>query len=175
MYVGFTDNGQGGSSVVGQFVSSQGPRGLSTTAKGGYARTESRGLLHSFRSFHSISLMTTKSVISSGNDATELTMANGRRRIQQVANALSLASRHVDAASRIFNLALQHNFLQVYNLTVKISVHSSNVMQFICLHVMHHMCNRVVKQRMWYQHACISYVDVNLHHICYLTSAKRYK
>ena len=95
--IGFTDNGGGaGGTMVGQFVPSASTGcggGLSASAKaaikggsgGGYqARTESR----------------------------ELTLQSARRRISQVASRLSAPSNLVEAASRVFNLALQHNFLQ---------------------------------------------------------------
>jgi hypothetical protein len=107
--IGFAENGAGGSSVIGQFVSSSGPRGLSTTAKsGGYARTESRG-----NSFAIDSNMTMIDIHVGSLFSIEMTMLNGKRRISQVAAALSLGTRHIDAAARIFNLALQRNFLQV--------------------------------------------------------------
>ena len=84
--IAFSENSQGASSVVGQFVPSTGQKGLSSSAKqssGGFGR-ESR----------------------------EATLANGRRKISQVAGALHRTSHHVDAAARLFMLAVQHNFIQ---------------------------------------------------------------
>lgn len=42
----------------------------------------------------------------------EATIAAGKKRIQGVAAALGLTGRHVDAAHRLFMLAVQHNFIQ---------------------------------------------------------------
>lgn len=44
------------------------------------------------------------------NESRETTIANGRRRIAQVALALSLSEHHVDMAQRWYILALQHQF-----------------------------------------------------------------
>jgi transcription factor IIIB subunit 2 len=42
----------------------------------------------------------------------EITIQNGRRRIAQIAGALKLKGHHIEAAGRIFLLAVQHNFIQ---------------------------------------------------------------
>ncbi|KAK4538719.1 hypothetical protein CDCA_CDCA19G4744 [Cyanidium caldarium] len=45
-------------------------------------------------------------------DSREMTIAAGRRRIATLASQLHLPERFVDAAQRIFALAVQHNFIQ---------------------------------------------------------------
>jgi transcription factor IIIB subunit 2 len=45
-------------------------------------------------------------------DSRETTLANGRRRIQDVASRLRLASHFVDTASRLFTIAVEKNFVQ---------------------------------------------------------------
>ncbi|KAM0752536.1 BRF1-domain-containing protein [Meredithblackwellia eburnea MCA 4105] len=47
-----------------------------------------------------------------GQESREQTMMNGRRRIQQLANALRLPERLSDAGTRYFNLAVNMNFVQ---------------------------------------------------------------
>jgi len=47
-----------------------------------------------------------------GRDSREQTLANGRRRIQDVASALRLGSHFVDTAHRLFTLAVEKNFTQ---------------------------------------------------------------
>jgi transcription factor IIIB subunit 2 len=42
----------------------------------------------------------------------ETTLANGRRRIQDVASRLRLGSHYVDAAHRLFTIAVEKNFVQ---------------------------------------------------------------
>lgn len=43
----------------------------------------------------------------------EVTLMNGKRKIQQIASALKLKGHHVESADRFFKLAVQHNFVQV--------------------------------------------------------------
>jgi transcription factor IIIB subunit 2 len=45
-------------------------------------------------------------------DSRETTLANGRKKITQVANMLKLGSHFVDSAFRLFTLAVEHNFVQ---------------------------------------------------------------
>jgi transcription initiation factor TFIIIB Brf1 subunit/transcription initiation factor TFIIB len=40
----------------------------------------------------------------------EVTLMNGKRKIQQIASALKLKGHHVESADRFFKLAVQHNF-----------------------------------------------------------------
>mmetsp|Transcript_16822 Transcript_16822/g.38855 ORF Transcript_16822/g.38855 Transcript_16822/m.38855 type:complete len:619 (-) Transcript_16822:306-2162(-) len=81
--------GQGGaSSMVGQFVSA--------TSRKAYTGGGGRG---------------------GGNygfsrDSRETTLANGRRRIQEVASRLRLGGHYVDAAHRLFTIAVEKNFVQ---------------------------------------------------------------
>jgi transcription factor IIIB subunit 2 len=42
----------------------------------------------------------------------EVTLMNGKRKIQQIASALKLKGHHVESADRFFKLAVQHNFVQ---------------------------------------------------------------
>jgi hypothetical protein len=44
----------------------------------------------------------------------EVTLMNGKRKIQQIASALKLKGHHVESADRFFKLAVQHNFVQVH-------------------------------------------------------------
>ena len=83
--VGFSENTDGSSSVVGQFVSSTG-------SFGGRARGPTVG--------------------GFSRETREQTILNGRRRILQLASALRLGSHHIDAAVRLYMLAVQHNFVQ---------------------------------------------------------------
>eukprot|EP01116_Phalansterium_solitarium_P008378 TRINITY_DN2221_c2_g2_i1.p1 TRINITY_DN2221_c2_g2~~TRINITY_DN2221_c2_g2_i1.p1 ORF type:complete len:599 (+),score=216.18 TRINITY_DN2221_c2_g2_i1:112-1908(+) len=45
-------------------------------------------------------------------ESREQTIENGRRRIAQVAGTLKLSQHHIEAAQRLFMLAVQHNFIQ---------------------------------------------------------------
>ena len=45
-------------------------------------------------------------------DSRETTLANGRRRIQEVASRLRLGGHYVDAAHRLFTIAVEKNFVQ---------------------------------------------------------------
>ncbi|KAK8824438.1 hypothetical protein WA577_006835 [Blastocystis sp. JDR] len=79
--VEFVGNGEG-SALVGQIVSENGSSSF-TSASGRYSYKESR----------------------------EVTLLNGRKRIQQIAAGLNLQSM-VDAAHRVFSLAVNNNFTQ---------------------------------------------------------------
>lgn len=78
--VGFSEDARGRASAVGQHVSAQ-------------------GRPNSFSVFPAFS-----------REATELTIGNGRRRIWHLVSALRLASRHAEAALRLFRLAVERNF-----------------------------------------------------------------
>jgi transcription factor IIIB 90 kDa subunit len=82
--VEFVENGAG-SSMVGQFVSA-----TSRKAHSGYRRYGGAG----------------------SRDSQEITLANGRRRIQELASRLRLASHFGDAAHRVFTIALHQSLVQ---------------------------------------------------------------
>mmetsp|Transcript_40077 Transcript_40077/g.96767 ORF Transcript_40077/g.96767 Transcript_40077/m.96767 type:complete len:644 (-) Transcript_40077:268-2199(-) len=79
--------GQGGaSSMVGQFVSATSSKAYTgSRASGGYGFSR---------------------------DSRETTLANGRRRIQEVASRLRLSGHFVDSAHRLFTIAVEKNFVQ---------------------------------------------------------------
>mgnify|MGYP006135824345 CR=1 FL=1 len=72
---------------VGQFVSA--------TSSKAYTGGGGRGGYHGF-----------------SRDSRETTLANGRRKIQEVASRLRLGGQHVDAAHRLFTFAVEKNFAQ---------------------------------------------------------------
>eukprot|EP00002_Diphylleia_rotans_P023792 TRINITY_DN4683_c0_g1_i1.p1 TRINITY_DN4683_c0_g1~~TRINITY_DN4683_c0_g1_i1.p1 ORF type:complete len:581 (-),score=124.31 TRINITY_DN4683_c0_g1_i1:281-2023(-) len=80
--VTFIENANGSASAVGRFVSN--------TSTGG--------------AFAGLGGM--------GRDSREITLANGRRKITQIAHSMRLSSHHVEAAERLFMLAMQHNFIR---------------------------------------------------------------
>lgn len=84
--VEFVEQG-GASSMVGQFVSA--------TSSKAYTGGGGRGGYHGF-----------------SRDSRETTLANGRRKIQEVASRLRLGGQHVDAAHRLFTFAVEKNFVQ---------------------------------------------------------------
>jgi len=82
--VSFAENAGGQSSVVGQFVPEN---GISSFRCGpGYG--------------------------GFGNNSRELTLANGKRLIQQIAQVMHLGNDHIDVAHRFFQQAVQRNFIQ---------------------------------------------------------------
>lgn len=83
--VEFVEGAGGASSMVGQFVSQ-------TSAR---AYTAGRGGRYGF-----------------SRDSRETTLLNGRRRIQDVASRMRLGSHFVDAAHRLFTIAVEKNFVQ---------------------------------------------------------------
>ena len=91
--VNFSEQPSGLSSVVGQFVSLSGSRGLSVSAKRGVGvgGVSSAGY---------------------GRDSREQTLSVGRKLLQQLSDALRLRPIHVDQAYGHFKLAVQHNFIQ---------------------------------------------------------------
>lgn len=82
--VTFAEGLNGASSVIGQFVGATGKRNF---RHGG--------------------------LTNHPKDSREITVENGRRKISQIAAALKLRPHHVEAAQRLFMLAVQHNFIQV--------------------------------------------------------------
>lgn len=87
--VEFAEGAGGASSMVGQFVSATSSKAYTGGGGGG------RGGRYGF-----------------SRDSRETTLANGRRRIQDVASRLRLGSAYVDAAHRLFTIAVEKNFVQ---------------------------------------------------------------
>ncbi len=90
--VEFVEGAGGASSMVGQFVSATSSKAY-TGGPGGPGGA--RGGRYGF-----------------SRDSRETTLANGRRRIQEVASRLRLGSHYVDAAHRLFTIAVEKNFVQ---------------------------------------------------------------
>jgi transcription initiation factor TFIIIB Brf1 subunit/transcription initiation factor TFIIB len=84
--VEFVEGAGGASSMVGQFVSATSSKAYTGGGRGGR---------YGF-----------------SRDSRETTLANGRRRIQDVASRLRLGSHYVDAAHRLFTIAVEKNFVQ---------------------------------------------------------------
>jgi transcription factor IIIB subunit 2 len=89
--VEFVEGAGGASSMVGQFVSATSSKAYTGPAAGGAVRGGRYGF---------------------SRDSRETTLANGRRRIQEVASRLRLSSHYVDAAHRLFTIAVEKNFVQ---------------------------------------------------------------
>lgn len=85
--VEFVEGTDGQSSMMGQYV------GANATKP--FSKSGSRGNRYGF-----------------SRDSRETTLANGRRRIQDVALRLRLGSHFVDAAHRFFTVAVEKNFVQ---------------------------------------------------------------
>eukprot|EP00934_Nitzschia_sp_Nitz4_P008237 Nitzschia sp. Nitz4//scaffold35_size145790//141461//143401//NITZ4_003062-RA/size145790-processed-gene-0.220-mRNA-1//1//CDS//3329549220//8227//frame0 len=85
--VEFVEGAGGASSMVGQFVSATSSKAYSSQGggRGGYGFSR---------------------------DSRETTLANGRRRITEVASRLRLGGRYIDAAHRLFTIAVEKNFVQ---------------------------------------------------------------
>lgn len=89
----FVEGAGGSSSMVGQFVSASSSKAYTGgTGPGGQGI---RGGRYGF-----------------SRDSRETTLANGRRRIQEVASRLRLGNHFVDAAHRYFTIAVEKNFVQ---------------------------------------------------------------
>ena len=93
--VEFVEGAGGASSMVGQFVSATSSKAYTAGGGGG------RGGMGS-----------TVGRFGFSRDSRETTLANGRRRIQDVASRLRLGSTFVDAAHRLFTVAVEKNFVQ---------------------------------------------------------------
>ena len=89
--VEFVEGAGGSSNMVGQFVSATSSKAYT----GGPAQAGGRGGRYGF-----------------SRDSRETTLANGRRRIQEIASRLRLGSHYVDAAHRLFTIAVEKNFVQ---------------------------------------------------------------
>ena len=92
--VEFVEGAGGASSMVGQFVSATSSKAF-TGGPGGPGGAGLRGGRYGF-----------------SRDSRETTLANGRRRIQDVASRLRLGSHFVDSAHRLFTVAVERNFVQ---------------------------------------------------------------
>ena len=88
--VEFVEGAGGSSNMVGQFVS-----GTSSKAYTGPPSAGGGGGRYGF-----------------SRDSRETTLANGRRRIQEVASRLRLGTNYIDAAHRLFTIAVEKNFVQ---------------------------------------------------------------
>jgi transcription factor IIIB 90 kDa subunit len=88
--VEFVEGAGGSSSMVGQFVSATSSKAY--TGNSGGIRGGGR---YGF-----------------SRDSRETTLANGRRRIQELASRLRLGSHFVDGAHRLFTVAVERNFVQ---------------------------------------------------------------
>jgi len=84
--VEFVEGAGGSSSMVGQFVSATSSKAYSSAARGRYG--------------------------GFSRDSRETTLANGRRRIQDVASRMRLSNLYVDAAHRLYTIAVERNFVQ---------------------------------------------------------------
>ena len=85
--VEFVEGAGGSSSMVGQFVGQNSARGFGTGGR--------RGGQYGF-----------------SRQSRENTLASGRRRIQEVAAQMRLGPHYVDAAHRLFTVAVERNFVQ---------------------------------------------------------------
>lgn len=87
--VEFVEGAGGASSMVGQFVSA--------TSSKAYSSSQGVGGRGGF---------------GFSRDSRETTLANGRRRIIEVASRLRLGGHYVDSAHRLFTIAVEKNFVQ---------------------------------------------------------------
>jgi len=85
-------------------------------------------------------------------ESRELTIQNGRRLIQHTASALRLTPYHVDAAHRLFLLAMHHNFIQ--------GRRTQNVVA-ACLYI---VCRREKTPRMSNTYFFFFILFIHLHH-----------
>ncbi|KAF6000381.1 transcription factor TFIIIB subunit brf1 [Cyanidiococcus yangmingshanensis] len=98
----FMEGAGGHSAVVGQFIRT----GSSGTAVAG-ASTAATTLM-----LYGASAVGMARLTIGHRESREVTYAAGRRRIATIASQLHLPPRFVDAAHRLFTLAVQHNFVQ---------------------------------------------------------------
>ena len=97
--VEFVEGAGGASSMVGQFVSATASKVYTASHHGGLGGggggAGGGGRRYGF-----------------SRDSRETTLHNGRRRIQEVASRLRLGGHYVDAAHRLFTIAVEKNFVQ---------------------------------------------------------------
>jgi transcription initiation factor TFIIIB Brf1 subunit/transcription initiation factor TFIIB len=101
----FVEGAGGHSAVVGQFVRT-GSSGAASLGAAAAATAAGASLL-----YNASTAGVTRLTIGH-RESRELTYAAGRRRIATIASQLHLPPRFVDAAHRLFTLAVQHNFVQ---------------------------------------------------------------
>ena len=89
----FVEGAGGSSNMVGQYVSATSSKAYTNSGSGGGAMRG--GGRYGF-----------------SRDSRETTLANGRRRIQELAARLRLSSHYVDGAHRLFTVAVERNFVQ---------------------------------------------------------------
>lgn len=92
--VEFVEGAGGSSSMVGQFVSATSSKAYTGGGGGGGGGARGGGRYGFSR------------------DSRETTLANGRRRIQELASRLRLGSHFIDGAHRLFTVAVEKNFVQ---------------------------------------------------------------
>jgi transcription factor IIIB 90 kDa subunit len=90
----FVEGAGGASNMVGQFVSATSSKAYTSSGGGGNHQLRGGGRYGFSR------------------DSRETTLANGRRRIQELASRLRLSSHYVDGAHRLFTVAVERNFVQ---------------------------------------------------------------
>ena len=90
--VEFAEGAGGATSMIGQFVSATSSKAFTGGGGGG-------GSLRGGR-------------FGFSRESRENTLANGRRRIQEIASRLRLGGHFVDAAHRLFTIAVEKNFIQ---------------------------------------------------------------
>lgn len=90
--VEFVEGAGGSTNMVGHFVSATSSKAFTGGGPGGGGM---RGARYGF-----------------SRDSRETTLANGRRRIQEIASRLRLGGHFVDAAHRLFTIAVERNFVQ---------------------------------------------------------------
>jgi transcription factor IIIB subunit 2 len=94
----FVEGAGGSSNMVGQYVSATSSKAYTSTGGGGGGNGR-----HSVRGGGRYGF---------SRDSRETTLANGRRRIQELASRLRLSSHYVDGAHRLFTVAVERNFVQ---------------------------------------------------------------
>eukprot|EP00977_Amphora_coffeiformis_P002072 scaffold394_cov166-Amphora_coffeaeformis.AAC.4 len=91
--VEFVEGAGGSATMVGKFVSGSSSKAFTGGGPGGGG-----GFRRSNWGF--------------SRDSRETTLANGRRKIQEIASRLRLGGHYVDAAHRLFTIAVERNFVQ---------------------------------------------------------------
>ena len=91
--VEFVEGAGGAATMVGKFVSGSSSKAFTGGGSGGGG-----GFRRSNWGF--------------SRDSRETTLANGRRKIQEIASRLRLGGHYVDAAHRLFTIAVERNFVQ---------------------------------------------------------------
>jgi transcription factor IIIB 90 kDa subunit len=103
--VEFVEGAGGASSMVGQFVSATSSKAYSRSGGGGGGSGGAGG-------GGAGGVRGGAGRFGFSRDSRETTLANGRRKIQEVASRLRLGSMFVDAAHRLYSIAIERNFVQ---------------------------------------------------------------